>query len=82
MEGYSKIAVVPSVNLDYSDESAKKAKRLHGYVSEAVKGEDVDDTSERIVWDDKPPERVKCMANFEDQSWVPWNQGFEHYSGM
>lgn len=77
MEGYSKIAVVPSVNLDYSDKSAKKAKGLHGYVSEAVKGEDVNDGSLRIVWDDKPPEQVKCMADFADQSWVPWNQGFE-----
>ena len=77
MEGYSKIAVVPSVNLDYSDKSAKKAKGLYGYVSEAVKGENVNDGSLRIVWDDKPPEQVKCMADFADQSWVPWNQGFE-----
>jgi alpha-1,3-mannosyltransferase len=77
MAGYSKIAVVPSVNLDYSDKSAKKAKGLHGYVSEAVKGEDVNDGSLRIVWDNKPPEQVKCMADFADQSWVPWNQGFE-----
>ncbi|KFY02891.1 hypothetical protein O988_01842 [Pseudogymnoascus sp. VKM F-3808] len=77
MKGYSKIAVVPSVNLDYSDGSAKKAKELHGYVSDAVKGEDINDESLRIVWDSKPPEQVKCMADFADQSWVPWNQGFE-----
>ncbi|KAE9376880.1 glycosyltransferase family 69 protein [Stipitochalara longipes BDJ] len=77
MEGYSKIAVVPSVNLEYSDKSATKVKGLHGYVSEAVKGEDVNDGSLRIAWDTKPPEQVKCMASFEDQSWVPWNQGFE-----
>jgi alpha-1,3-mannosyltransferase len=77
MEGYSKIALVPSVNLEYSDHSAKKVKDLHGYVSEAVKEEDVNDESLRIVWDDKPPEQVKCMADFSDQSWVPWNQGFE-----
>ncbi|KFY20266.1 hypothetical protein V491_03859 [Pseudogymnoascus sp. VKM F-3775] len=76
MEGYSKIAVVPSVNLDYSDGSAKKAKDLHGYVSDAVKGEG-NDESLKIVWDDKPPEQVKCMSDFADQSWVPWNQGFE-----
>jgi len=80
MEGYSKIAVVPSVNLDYSDGSAKKAKELHGYVSDAVKGEGVNDESLRIVWDDKPPEQVKCMSDFADQSWVPWNQGFESKS--
>ncbi|KFY09676.1 hypothetical protein V492_05391 [Pseudogymnoascus sp. VKM F-4246] len=59
MAGYSKIAVVPSVNLDYSDGSAKKAKELHGYVSDAVKGEG-NDKSLKIVWDEKPPEQVKC----------------------
>ncbi|KFZ19509.1 hypothetical protein V502_03621 [Pseudogymnoascus sp. VKM F-4520 (FW-2644)] len=80
MKGYSKIAVVPSVNLDYSNGSAKKAKELHGYVSDAVKGEGVDDESLRIAWDDKPPEQVKCMSDFADQSWVPWNQGFESES--
>jgi alpha-1,3-mannosyltransferase len=41
MEGYSRTAVVLAVNLDYSDKSAQKAKRLHGYVSEVVNGEDV-----------------------------------------
>ena len=77
VEGYSKIAVAPSVNLAYSDESAKKMKKLHGYVSEAVKGENLNDGSLKIVWDDKPPKQVKCMSSFEDRSWVPWNQGFE-----
>jgi alpha-1,3-mannosyltransferase len=77
MGGYSKIAVVPSVNLDYSDKSAKRAKEFYGFVSEAVKGENGDDESLRIIWDDKPPEQVKCMADFADQSWVAWNQGFE-----
>jgi alpha-1,3-mannosyltransferase len=78
MEGYSKIAVVPSVNLDYSDKSAKKAKDKYGYVSDVAKGEDAaNDPSLKITWDNKPPEKVKCMADFADQSWVPWNQGFE-----
>ncbi|KAL5354268.1 hypothetical protein ACLOAV_000356 [Pseudogymnoascus australis] len=76
MEGYSKIAVVPSVNLDYSDGSAKKAKELHGYVSDALK-EESNGESLKIAWDEKPPEQVKCMSDFADQSWVPWNQGFE-----
>lgn len=79
MGGYSKIAVVPSVNLDYSNASAKKAKEIHGYVSDAVKGES-NDESLKIAWDDKPPEQVKCMSDFADQSWVPWNQGFESES--
>jgi alpha-1,3-mannosyltransferase len=77
MDGYSKIAVVPSVNLAYSDKSATKIKELHGYVSEAVKGEDVNNGSLKIVWDDKPPDQVKCMSDLKEQTWVPWNQGFE-----
>jgi len=48
MEGYSKIAVVPSVNLGYSDESGAKVKKLHGYVSDAVKGQDVNNGSRRL----------------------------------
>jgi alpha-1,3-mannosyltransferase len=56
IEEYSKIAVVLLVNLDYLDKSTKKAKGLHRYVSKAVKGEDINDGSLRIVWDDKPLE--------------------------
>lgn len=82
IEGYSKIAVVPSVNLGYSDKSTTKVKELHGCVSEAVNGEDIYDGSLRIVWNTKPPEQIKCMASFEDHSWVPWNQGFETKSLM
>jgi alpha-1,3-mannosyltransferase len=78
MAGYSKITVVPSVNLDHSNKSAKKAKKLHGYVSDAVKDEDGNDASLKITWEAKPPEKVKCMADFNDQSWVVWNQGFEN----
>jgi alpha-1,3-mannosyltransferase len=37
------------VNLDYLDKSTKKAKGLHRYISKAVKGEDVNDRSLRIV---------------------------------
>lgn len=77
MNGYSRIAVVPSVNLEYSDKKAQRAKELHGYVSDALKGEDSNGTSLEIEWDANAPEKVKCMANFEDQSWVAWNQGFE-----
>lgn len=77
MNGYSRIAVVPSVNLEYSDKKSQTAKELHGYVSDAVEGENDNDASLRIEWDAKPPEMVKCMADFADQSWVAWNQGFE-----
>lgn len=34
--GYGKLAVVPSVNLEYSSEAEKKIKSLKGYVSDFV----------------------------------------------
>ncbi|KAF2875809.1 cryptococcal mannosyltransferase 1-domain-containing protein [Massariosphaeria phaeospora] len=59
--GYGKIAVVPSVNVEYSDEAAKKIKELKGYVSRHVtnEGEDV-----KIEWNTAPPAQVKCMPGF------------------
>lgn len=73
--GYGRIAVVPSVNLEYSDEAAKKIKDLKGYTSSwwTEPGEDGDDTS-IIQWAEQPPETVKCVPTWEDQSWRPWNE--------
>jgi alpha-1,3-mannosyltransferase len=70
--GYRKIAVVPSVNVGYSDEDAKKLKALKGYTSSHVanEGEDV-----KIEWENDPPAEVKCMLNYENQYFVPWDQG-------
>ncbi|KAL8865194.1 MAG: hypothetical protein Q9174_007021, partial [Haloplaca sp. 1 TL-2023] len=70
--GYGKIAVVPSVNLEYSDEAAKKIKALKGYVSRFVAGGVEDD---EIEWQTKPPEKVKCIRNYGDQTWPPWDDG-------
>lgn len=70
--GYGKIAVVPSVNLEYSDEAGKKIKSLKGYVSRFVGGGDEND---KIEWQEKPPEKVKCIRNYGDQSWRPWDDG-------
>jgi alpha-1,3-mannosyltransferase len=70
--GYGKIAVVPSVNVEYSDEAAKKIKALKGYVSKHVanEGDDI-----KIEWETQPPENVKCMPGYEHQSWVAWDEG-------
>jgi len=38
-KGYGKIAVVPSVNVEYSDEATKGIKTLKGYVSRHVANE-------------------------------------------
>ncbi|KAI4155517.1 MAG: hypothetical protein L6R39_001210 [Caloplaca ligustica] len=69
--GYGKIAVVPSVNLEYSDENAKRIKSLKGYVSTIVGSGDTDD---KIDWKTTPPEKVKCIAGYENQHWRPWNE--------
>jgi alpha-1,3-mannosyltransferase len=72
--GFGKIAVVPSVNVEYSDEAAKKIKTLKGYVARHVVNEGDD---WRIEWETKPPEKVKCMPDYQHQSFVDWNEGLE-----
>lgn len=66
---------MPSVNLEYSDEAAKKIKDLKGYTSWwwTEPGEDREDRS-IIQWVEQPPETVKCVPTWEDQSWRPWNE--------
>lgn len=70
--GYGKIAVVPSVNVGYSDDAAKKIKELKGYASKHVAngGEDI-----KIEWEAKPPAKVKCMPDYEHQTFVDWDEG-------
>jgi alpha-1,3-mannosyltransferase len=72
--GYGKIAVVPSVNVEYSDEAAKKIKILKGYVTRHVANEGDD---WRIEWETKPPKKVKCMPDHQHQTFVDWNEGLE-----
>ncbi|KAF1969437.1 hypothetical protein BU23DRAFT_539558 [Bimuria novae-zelandiae CBS 107.79] len=71
-KGYGKIAVVPSVNVEYSDEAAKKIKALKGYVARHVVNEGDDG---RIDWETKPPEKVKCMPDYQHQAFVDWDEG-------
>ena len=70
--GFGKIAVVPSVNVEYSNEAAKKIKAFKGYVERHVANEGDD---WRIVWETKPPEKVKCMPNHQHQTFVDWDEG-------
>ncbi|KAK3353439.1 alpha-1,3-mannosyltransferase CMT1 [Lasiosphaeria hispida] len=70
-KGYGKIAVVPSVNLEYTDTKGRQTKRQKGYVSEFVSGERP--RKKISVWKG-PPDMVKCMPGFSDQTWLPWNE--------
>ncbi|OAF62352.2 hypothetical protein VC83_00751 [Pseudogymnoascus destructans] len=74
--GYGKIAVVPSVNLEYSNERGKDIKALKGYASQwvAKDGDDPKDTALKIQWVKDPPNLVKCMPNYQEQRWVPWDE--------
>lgn len=69
--GYGKVAVVPSINLEYSDEAAKKIKSAKGYVSKWVDGQA---DSAQIQWEQSPPPLVRCIPSYEHQTWVPWNE--------
>lgn len=70
--GYRKIAVVPSVNLEYSDEKAADIKQLKGYASDIVEGQEDDGV---IEWVSSPPAEVRCMPSWQNQFWRrPWNE--------
>jgi alpha-1,3-mannosyltransferase len=73
LHGYRRIAVVPSVNLQYTDEDAKRIKQQKGYVADLVQHEDADT---RMDWQRDPPPEVKCMPSFNNQFFRPWNEGF------
>jgi alpha-1,3-mannosyltransferase len=75
--GYGKIAVIPTVNLEYSDEKGRKTKQEKGYVSDLVRGEN-EGGSPRIDWQKKPPEQVKCMPSFGNQYWKDWDEGWRN----
>ncbi|KND93223.1 Alpha-1,3-mannosyltransferase CMT1 [Tolypocladium ophioglossoides CBS 100239] len=69
--GYGKIAVVPTVNLEYSVDHGKKIKEVKGFASDLVAQQNVSD--DRIEWQLDPPDRVKCMPSWTNQFWQPWN---------
>jgi len=73
--GYGKIAVVPSINLEYSDEAGRQIKEAKGYVSHWVQRESSSDLSLQIDWEASPPPIVKCMSSYGNQSWPPWDEG-------
>lgn len=69
---YRKIAVVPSVNLEYSIEKGKMIKEAKGFTSDNVAKQDP--AEDAISWRLDPPEKVKCMPTWENQFWQLWNE--------
>ncbi|SPO00340.1 related to alpha-1,3-mannosyltransferase [Cephalotrichum gorgonifer] len=68
-KGYGKIAVVPTVNLEYDDNHGTWIKEQRGYVTELIKEQNGTDT---IDWKG-PPEKVLCMPGWKDQTWPAWD---------
>jgi len=68
--GYSRIAVVPSISLEYSNDRGKQIKEAKGWTSQWWK--EVDEAE--IIWRKEPPEKVKCIPNYENQTWEAWNK--------
>ena len=71
--GYGKLAVVPTVNVEYSDDAAKEIKKLKGYTSDWIAKEKPEDPSNKINWKG-PPDQVKCMPEHTRKYWVPWDE--------
>lgn len=71
--GYGKIAVVPSVNLEYSDERGGRLKEAKGYASQWVGSGGEASRDDAIEWRLEPPDSVKCMATYDNQYFEPWN---------
>ncbi|KAH9900359.1 alpha-1,3-mannosyltransferase CMT1 [Xylariomycetidae sp. FL2044] len=70
--GYGRIAVVPTVNFEYSDEAGLHLKGVKGFAARLGAHENVGDT--RIRWQAEPPEKILCMPEWARQSWVPWDE--------
>jgi alpha-1,3-mannosyltransferase len=73
-EGYGKIAVVPSINVEYTDENSRIIKMRKGFVSDHVKKKG-GGSADKIDWKKSPPGRVKCTPGWENQVWLPWDEG-------
>ncbi|PNP56813.1 hypothetical protein THARTR1_03111 [Trichoderma harzianum] len=71
-KGYRKIAVIPTVNLEYSVGKAKKIKEAKGFTSDNVSKQDP--AGDKIDWQLDPPSMVKCMPVWENQYWQSWNE--------
>lgn len=73
-QGYGKIAVVPSVNLEYTDAKGRKTKADVGYASNWTAVEDDEEQPQMMIEWERPPDEVKCMPTFSQQTWRPWNE--------
>lgn len=73
-EGYGRIMMVPSVNVAYDLKTARAVRQIQGSTSSWVEKEKDDGwEDDKIKWL-PPPDLVKCMPDFDQQTWRPWNE--------
>ncbi|KIW53277.1 hypothetical protein PV05_08865 [Exophiala xenobiotica] len=73
--GYTRIAVISSVNLGYSDEQGRIVKAVQGYTTDNIRhAEKISGNSTNIDWRSAPPELVKCQPDWHHPSWVEWDE--------
>jgi alpha-1,3-mannosyltransferase len=77
--GYGKIAVVPSINVEYGDEAAQKIKLLKGYTSRWVVAERRNGMSSQVKWEQSPPAQTRCIVDYANQYWAPWDEQLEEH---
>ncbi|KAH7015388.1 alpha-1,3-mannosyltransferase CMT1 [Ilyonectria destructans] len=70
--GLGKIAVIPTVNLEYSVEKGEMIKKAKGFVSDHVMRQDLD--GDKFEWAVEPPAKVKCTPTWDHQFWKAWNE--------
>ena len=69
--GLGRIMAVPSVNVAYSDQEAVGTKATRGYVASHVNISMPEmDEEEYVQWQVAPPGMLKCMPNFDQQTWT------------
>lgn len=73
--GYGKIAVVPTVNVGYWNESS--IKDVVGFVSNVTDAGAIEGIGVKVDWQSEPPEKVRCGASLAGQRWKPWNNGLD-----
>ena len=71
--GHGRIAVVPSVSLEYSDAAGEDIKREKGWTEDVVAG--LDPAGDLIAWQAQPPAEIKCAPGWQNQHWQKWDQG-------
>ncbi|MCJ1448035.1 MAG: hypothetical protein MMC23_008548 [Stictis urceolatum] len=73
-ERFSRIQVVPSVNVAYDTDEAVATKMHQGWVTDTIDtGEPPEELqTKKVLWTETPPGHVKCvrMGSFDDQYWV------------